>query len=138
MMNQKYMKFLRSFGEMAVIAISDGKKMRLKLDTRGRTGIFVGYADDHAGNMFRFINIQMKQIILSRDVQWLNSCWKEYKKRRDDSKKLVDEFYSHEEDDQTHDECETEEPRDREIVETKDSGDGNNTEEQKKFGLIFK
>ena len=29
----KYMKFLRSFGEMGVIAISDGKKMRSKLDT---------------------------------------------------------------------------------------------------------
>ena len=62
----EYMKFLRSFGEMVVIAISDGKKMRSKLDTRGRTGIFVGYADDHAGNVYRFINIQMKQIILSR------------------------------------------------------------------------
>ena len=97
----KYMKFLRSFGEMAVIAITDGKKMRSKLDTRGRTGIFVGYADDHAGNTNRFINIQTKQIILSSDVQWLNSFWKEYKKRRDDSKKMVDEFYSHEEDDQT-------------------------------------
>ena len=48
----KYMKFLRSFGEMAVIAISDGKKMRSKLDTRGRTGIFVGYADDHACNVY--------------------------------------------------------------------------------------
>ena len=43
----KYMKFLRSFGEMAVIAINDGKKMRSKLDTRGRSGIFVCYADDH-------------------------------------------------------------------------------------------
>ena len=57
----KYMKFLRSFGEMAVIAISDGKKMRSKLDIRGRTGIFVGYADDHAGNVYRFINIQTKK-----------------------------------------------------------------------------
>ena len=130
----KYMKFLRSFGEMAVIAISDGKKMRSKLDTRGRTGIFVGYADDMAGNMYRFINIQMKLILLSRDIQWLNSFWKEYMKRRDDSKKLVDEFYSHEEDDQTQDESETEEPRENEI-ETKDSGDGNNTEEQKKVGI---
>ena len=55
-------------------------------------------------NVTRFINIQTKQIILSRDIQWLNSFWKEYKKRRDDSKKLVDEFYSHEEDDQTQDE----------------------------------
>ena len=122
----KYMKFLRSFGEMAVIAISDGKKMRSKLDIRGRTGIFVGYADDHAGNVYRFINIQMKKIILSRDIQWLNSFWKEYKNRKDDSKKLVDEFYLHDEDDQTPEESESEE--------TKDCGDGNNTEEQKKLG----
>ena len=130
----KYMRFLRSFGEMRVIAISDGKKMRSKLDTRGRTGIFVGYADDHAGNVYRFINIQTSQIILRRDIKWLNSFWKEYKKRRDDSKKLVDEFYSHEDNDQTQDESETEEPRENEI-ETKDSGDGSNTEEQKKLGI---
>ena len=102
------MKFLRSFGEMAVIAISDGKKIRSKLDIRGRTGIFVGYADDHAGNVYRFINIQTKKIILSRDIQWLNSFWKEYKKRKDGSKKLVDEFYSHDEDDQTQLESEPE------------------------------
>ena len=78
----RYMKYLRSFGEMAVIAISDGKKMRSKLDTRGRTGIFVGYADDHAGNVYRFINIQMKKIILSRDVQWLNSFWKTIQEKK--------------------------------------------------------
>ena len=53
----RYMQYIRSFGEMAVIAISDGKKMRSKLDTRGRTGIFVGYADDHVGNVHRFISI---------------------------------------------------------------------------------
>ena len=57
----KYKQYLRSFGEMAVIAISDGKKMRSKLDTRGRTGIFVGYADDHAGNVYRFINISNEE-----------------------------------------------------------------------------
>ena len=105
------------------------------MDTRGRTGIFVGYADDHDGYVHRFINIQMKKIILRRDIQWLNSFWKEYKKRKDYSNKLVDEFYSHDEDDQTQDESETEEPRENEIEETKDSGDGNNTEEQKKLGI---
>ena len=78
----KYINFLISFGEMAVIAMSDGKKIRSKLDTRGRTGIFVGYADDHAGNVYRFINNQTKKIILSRDIQWLNSFWKAYKKKR--------------------------------------------------------
>ena len=128
----KYMKFLRSFGEMAVIAIPDGKKMRSKLDPRGRTGIFVGYADDHAGNVYRFINTQTKKIILSRDVQWLNSFWKEYKIRKDDSRKLVDVFHSLEEDEQTQEESEVEEPNELKIAET---NDGNNTEEQKRLGI---
>ena len=123
----RYKQYLRSFGEMSVIAISDGKKMRSKLDTRGRTGILVGYADDHAGNVCRFINIEMKKIVLSRDIEWLNSFWKQYKKRKDDSKKLVDEFYPYDEDDQTQEESETEE--------IKNSGEGNNTEEQKKLGI---
>ena len=48
---------------------------------------------------------------------------------------MVDEFYSHEEDDQTQDGSETEEPRENEIEETKECGDGNNTEEQKKLGI---
>ena len=51
--------------------------------------------------------------------------WKQYKKSKDDSKKLVDQFYPNDEDDQTQEESETEE--------TKNSGDGNNTEEQKKL-----
>ena len=75
----KYMKHLRSFGEMAVIAIHEGKKMRSILDTRGKTSMFVGYADDHAGDVYRFITIQTKKVILSRDEQWLNLFWKHYK-----------------------------------------------------------
>ena len=109
--------------------------MRSKLDTRGRTVIFVGYADDHAGNVYRFINIQMKRIILSGDTQWLNSFWKEYKTRKNDSEKLVDEFYSYDEDDQTQEKSEIEEIKESETEETKSSGNGNNTEEQKNLGI---
>ena len=93
--------------------------MRSTLDTRGRTGTFVRYADDHAGNVQRFINIKKEKPILSRDVQWLKSFWKQCKNRKDDSKKLVDEFYPNDEDDQSQEESEKEE--------TKTSGDGNNT-----------
>ena len=32
----RYMKYMRTFGEMAVVAISDGKKMRSMLDNRGK------------------------------------------------------------------------------------------------------
>ena len=49
--------------------------------------------------------------------------------------KLIDEFYSHDEDDQTKDESETEDPRENEIEESKDRRDGSNTEEQKKLGI---
>ena len=74
------MKYLTTFGEMAVVAITEGRKLRSKLDTRWRTSIFVGYADDHAGDVYRFINVQTKKIILSRDAQWLNLFWKHYKR----------------------------------------------------------
>ena len=68
----RYMKYMRTFGEMAVVAIHEGKKMRSKLDNRGKTCMFVGYAEDHAGDVYRFLNIHTKRIIMSRDVRWLN------------------------------------------------------------------
>ena len=72
----KHMRCMRTFGEMAVIAIHEGKKMRSKLDDRGKTCMFVGYADDHSRDVCRFLNIHTKSIIISRDVRWLNIIWK--------------------------------------------------------------
>ena len=51
---------------------------------------------------------------------------------------MIDELYSHDEDEQTQDESEIEEPKENEIEETKDSGDDNNTKEQKKLGIDIK
>ena len=76
----KYTRSLRTFGEMAVVAIHEGKKKRSKLDDRGKTCMFVGYADDHTKDVYRFLNIHTRRIILSRDVRWLNIIWKQYKK----------------------------------------------------------
>jgi len=33
--------------------------------------IFVGYAEKHAGNVYRFINPSTNKIVLSRDIKWL-------------------------------------------------------------------
>ena len=66
------MKYMRTFGEMAVVAIHLDKKMRSKLDNIGKACMFVGYAEDHSGDVYRFLNIHMKKIIMSRDVRWLN------------------------------------------------------------------
>ena len=61
----KFMKHLRTFGEVAVVAIHEEKMMRSNLDNRGNTCMFVGYADDHSGDVYRFLNIHTKRIIMS-------------------------------------------------------------------------
>ena len=75
----KFMKHLRSFGEMAVIAIHEGEKMSSKLDNRGKTCMFVGYANDHSGDVYRFLNNNTKRTIMTRDARWLNIIWKHYR-----------------------------------------------------------
>ena len=123
----KYTRSLRTFGEMAVIAIHEGKKMRSKLDDRGKTCMFVGYADDHA-------NIHTRRIILSRDVRWLNIIRKQYKKKSLYARRQV-ELFLYEEEKSLGDERSFGEGSIEEIEEDESESDGNNTEAQKKLGI---
>ena len=120
------MKHLRSFGEMAVVAIHEGKKMRSKLDNRGKTCMFVGYTDDHAGDVYRFRNVKTKRIIMSRDVRWLNLMWKHYKRKHNYARRQVELFL---------DEEESLSLEGNEPVENRVEGDGNNTSTQRRLGL---
>ena len=88
----KYMRCMRTFGETAVIAIHEDKKMRSKLNDRGKTCMFVGYADDHSRDVYRFLNIHTKRIIISRDVRWLNIIWKHYRSTSIYKRKQVEFF----------------------------------------------
>ena len=127
----KYMKYLRPFGEMAVAAIHEGKKMRSQLDIRGKTCMFVGYAEDHAGDVYRFLNIHTKRIIMSRDVRWLNIIWKHYRMKSIYARKQV-ELFLDEEERSIEDEKSFEEDS---VEEEETKGDGNNTPTQRKLGL---
>ena len=129
----KYTRSLRTFGEMVVIAIHEGKKMRSKLDDRGKTCMFVGYADDHTKDVYRFLNIHTRRIILSRDVRWLNIIWKQYKKKSIYARRQV-ELFLDEEERSLEDEGSFGESSIEEIEEESES-DGNNTETQKKLGI---
>ena len=82
---------------MAVIAMHEGKKMRSKLDGRGKTCMFVGYAEDPTKDVYRFLNIHTMRIILSRDVRWLNLIWKQYKKKSLYARRQVNLFLYEEE-----------------------------------------
>ena len=47
------------------------------MDDRGRACIFVGYAQKHAGNVYRMLNVKTNAVIVTRDVNWLNKMWYE-------------------------------------------------------------
>ena len=120
------MKHLRSIGEMAVVAIHEGKKLRSKLDNRGKTCMLVGYADDHSGDAYRFLNINTKRSIMSRDARRLNIIWKHYRMKSIYAKKQVELFL---------DEEERSIQEGPEQGENRIEGDGINTPAQRKLGL---
>ena len=95
--------------------------MRSKLDNREKTCVFVGYADDHSGDVYRFLIIHTKRIIMSRDARWLNIIWKHYRMSIY-ARKQVELLLDEEED--------SEQEEEEEI-----GGDGHNTPTQRKLGL---
>ena len=123
----KYTRSLRTFGEIGVIAIHEGKKMRSKLDDRGKTCMFVGYADDQTKDVYRFLNIHTRRIILSRDVRWLNIIWKQYKRKSLYARRQV-ELFLYEEERSLGDERSFGESSIEEIEEDESESDGNNPE----------
>ena len=59
--------------------------------------MFVGYVDDHSRDVYRFLNIHTKRIIISRDVRWQNIIWKHYRKKSIYARKQVKLFLDEEE-----------------------------------------
>ena len=88
--------------------------------------MFVVYADDHSGDVYRFLNINTKRIIMSRDARWLNIIWKHYRMKSMYTRKQVELFLDEEE----RSIQEESEPGENRI-----EGDGNNTPTQRKIGL---
>ena len=89
--------------------------------------MFVGYADDHAGDAYRFINTQTKKVILSRDAKWLNLFWKHYKMRHNNSRRQQVEVFLEEEENLS---LEGNGPEENRV-----EGDGNYTTEQRRLSL---
>ena len=110
-----------------ILQLHEGEEMRSKLDNKEKTCMFVGYAEDHAGDVYRFLNIHTKRIIMSRDVRWLNIIWKHYRMKSIYARKQVELFLDEEE--RSIEEEKVEEDSEEEEEETE--GDGHNTPTQK-------
>jgi len=64
-----YMKHLCTFDECSVV--HDGKKIQSKLKNHGEKCIFVGYAENHTGNVYRMFNLQTHHVWTMCDVKWI-------------------------------------------------------------------
>ena len=78
----KYRKNLRIYGEIAVVANHERKSTRTKIEQREKVAMFVGYAEDHTGDVYRFIHQKSQHVVLSRDARWMNSMWKAYMRKQ--------------------------------------------------------
>ena len=76
----KYAKHLRGFGEMCVVADTDNKVGRTKIDPRGKITLFVEYSTQHAGDVYRCLNPKTSRAIHSRDVKWIGKTSAEFYK----------------------------------------------------------
>ena len=76
----KFTEYLRTFGEVGIVSDEATKKTRAKLQDRGLEALFVGYPEDHAGDVYKLLSLTTKKIIKSRNVIWLNKNYSDYKK----------------------------------------------------------
>ena len=78
--NPPWVKSMRTFGEIAILQIGGTtNKVKAKLDNRGIPAMFVDYPVDHASDVYVFMKLSNRQIVLSRNYTWLNKLYGEYK-----------------------------------------------------------
>ena len=71
--NPAFSKYLRTWGEAGTVKIKT--KTSPKLKDKGVHGMFVGYATEHSGDIFRMYDPKTNCIRVSRDVIWLKRMY---------------------------------------------------------------
>lgn len=72
----RWVKDLRTFGEIGIVY--DNQKIKSKLRNKGYPCIFIGYSNMHADKVYKFYNMQTNNVLLSRNVVWLNKMYSEW------------------------------------------------------------
>ena len=132
-MDAKYAKYLRVFGEMCVVADTDNKVGRTKIDPRGKISLFAGYSTQHAGDFYRLLNPKTSRVIRNRYVKWIGKTWAEFYKTKmiDRASGYVDpdeDFQLEEEQDQEEEEETEPEEDESEVIQVGQSQAEESTE----------
>jgi len=78
----KFRNHLHTFGEVAIVK-NHLCQIKSKLEDRGIPCTILGYAEDHAGEVFQFMNMNTEQLIMSSDSKWLDKMYGDYKQGKD-------------------------------------------------------
>ena len=70
------------------------KSIQGTLNERGIVGLFVGYPQNHADDVYRIFNLKTKQIIKSRGLIWLNLSYGNWNKSKNNIKNSENEDFS--------------------------------------------
>jgi hypothetical protein len=70
---------LRQFGEVAILDNHQKRGFHSKLEKRGYAALYLGHADNHATDVYWFLNLETKCVVWSRDCTWLNKTYALYK-----------------------------------------------------------
>jgi hypothetical protein len=70
---------LRQFREIAILDNHQKRGFHSKLENRGYAALYLGHADNHASDVYRFLNLETKCVVWSRDCTWLNKTYASYK-----------------------------------------------------------
>ena len=65
---------------MCVVVDTNNKVGRTKIDPREKISLCVGYSSQHAGDVYRLLNVKTSRFILSRDVKSIGKTWAEFYK----------------------------------------------------------
>ena len=63
--------------------VTSGDSIRTKLANKGLACLYLGHADQHSGDVHRFLKLSTKRVIRSRDVCWLNKTFGTYMDKSD-------------------------------------------------------
>jgi Reverse transcriptase (RNA-dependent DNA polymerase) len=69
---------LKVFGEIGIVTKHNNKHITNKLNNRGVPCMFMGYAKDHAANVYQMLKLDTNTIIITRDIVWLKKTYGEY------------------------------------------------------------
>ena len=88
------------FGKSAVVANHERKSTRTKFEQGGKTAMFLGYADDHTGDVYRFIHLKTQHVLLSRDARWMNLMYMRKQQHINQGLQIIDEDFESDDDDE--------------------------------------